>query len=139
MLEELKGLSERRAKAIEAFQAEAKKLIEPTLKNFMQEHKTVQSIRWRQYTPYFNDGEPCEFSVHDIEALAAGGEEDEDGEWDYLYGEPKDGYDADDWKALRELNKTLCGMEDELEAVFGDHVQVIVTKKGVEVEEYDHD
>jgi hypothetical protein len=23
----------------------------------------VEAIRWHQYTPYFNDGEPCEFSV----------------------------------------------------------------------------
>lgn len=29
------------------------------------EHPTIQTISWTQYTPYFNDGEPCEFSVHD--------------------------------------------------------------------------
>lgn len=27
--------------------------------------KGVKAITWRQYTPYFNDGEPCEFDVHD--------------------------------------------------------------------------
>jgi hypothetical protein len=137
MLEELKGLSERRAKAIEAFQEGAKKLIEPTLKNFMQEHKTVQSIRWRQYTPYFNDGEPCVFSVHELEALPVGRDDGED--WDYIYGKAENGYDEADWGGLVELSKTLQGMQDELEAVFGDHVQVIVTRDGVEVEEYEHD
>lgn len=25
----------------------------------------VKAIKWRQYTPYFNDGEPCEFSVRE--------------------------------------------------------------------------
>lgn len=25
---------------------------------------TIKSFGWRQYTPYFNDGEPCEFTVH---------------------------------------------------------------------------
>lgn len=25
--------------------------------------KGVKAITWKQYTPYFNDGEPCEFSV----------------------------------------------------------------------------
>ncbi len=25
----------------------------------------IRRIQWRQYTPYFNDGEACEFSVHD--------------------------------------------------------------------------
>src|SRR6478736_1430716 len=36
----------------------------------------VDSLRWRQYTPYFNDGEPCEFDVHEVGAKVVGGEED---------------------------------------------------------------
>lgn len=28
--------------------------------------KGVKAITWHQYTPYFNDGEPCEFSVYDM-------------------------------------------------------------------------
>jgi len=28
--------------------------------------KGVKAATWHQYTPYFNDGEPCEFSVHDL-------------------------------------------------------------------------
>jgi hypothetical protein len=27
--------------------------------------KGVKAVGWRQWTPYFNDGEPCEFSVGD--------------------------------------------------------------------------
>ena len=27
--------------------------------------KGVKAITWHQYTPYFNDGEPCEFNVYD--------------------------------------------------------------------------
>lgn len=26
----------------------------------------VKNITWTQYTPYFNDGEPCEFTVYDM-------------------------------------------------------------------------
>jgi hypothetical protein len=26
---------------------------------------TIKNVWWTQYTPFFNDGEPCEFSVHD--------------------------------------------------------------------------
>lgn len=26
----------------------------------------VKAATWHQYTPYFNDGEPCEFSVYDL-------------------------------------------------------------------------
>jgi hypothetical protein len=25
----------------------------------------VEAVKWRQYTPYFNDGDPCEFGVHE--------------------------------------------------------------------------
>lgn len=28
--------------------------------------KGVTAVTWNQYTPYFNDGEPCEFSVGDM-------------------------------------------------------------------------
>lgn len=28
--------------------------------------KGVKAATWHQYTPYFNDGEPCEFSVNDL-------------------------------------------------------------------------
>lgn len=28
--------------------------------------KGVKAATWHQYTPYFNDGEPCEFSVYDL-------------------------------------------------------------------------
>ena len=27
-------------------------------------HDDVESVRWRQYTPYFNDGDVCEFSIY---------------------------------------------------------------------------
>lgn len=26
----------------------------------------IKTVQWRQYTPYFNDGDPCEFAIHDI-------------------------------------------------------------------------
>jgi len=26
----------------------------------------IKAVTWHQYTPYFNDGEPCEFSVYDM-------------------------------------------------------------------------
>lgn len=41
-------------------------------------------VRWRQYTPYFNDGEACEFSVH--EAYLVPAYRGEDG--DIMFGRP---------------------------------------------------
>lgn len=31
----------------------------------------VKAVTWHQYTPYFNDGEPCEFSVGDMSATTS--------------------------------------------------------------------
>jgi len=35
------------------------------LKEFFKNNESVESVRWRQYTPGFNDGEPCTFGVTD--------------------------------------------------------------------------
>jgi hypothetical protein len=52
----------------------------------------VEAVKWQQYTPYFNDGEPCEFNVHEFRVRIVGDDEDtgdyEDGfrEAFYYYG-----------------------------------------------------
>lgn len=34
---------------------------------FFKEHgDQISGVKWRQYTPYFNDGDECVFSVHDL-------------------------------------------------------------------------
>jgi hypothetical protein len=32
----------------------------------------VEAVGWTQYTPYFNDGEPCEFGIHEVGVKIAG-------------------------------------------------------------------
>lgn len=34
------------------------------LKEFMEANPTVQAVRWEQYAPYFNDGDPCVFGIY---------------------------------------------------------------------------
>lgn len=45
---------------------------------------SVEAIRWRQYTPYFNDGDVCDFGVYDPWFRIAGTPED--------IGEDDDGF-----------------------------------------------
>jgi len=47
----------------------------------------VEAVKWDQYTPYFNDGEPCEFSVYDYSVKYAS---------DDLSGDGEDGF-VDSW------------------------------------------
>lgn len=47
----------------------------------------IHGLIWDQYTPYFNDGDPCEFSVGDVRALLSEAEvnqtDEDDDDRDY--------------------------------------------------------
>lgn len=126
----------------------------------------VHSFGWTQYAPYFNDGDPCEFSVHEC-AVIAQVDVDENEDPDYLHEWNYDGspsfqrytgrskiggnaYNADKvqpadprYVAALEACKTVHSIfyQDETLAkdIFGDDGRVIFTADGVEVEEYDHE
>lgn len=119
-----------------------------------QKHQKLETFSWTQYTPYFNDGDPCEFNINDephsmIYSGVDIGEYNEEGE--YVY----------DWrtKDLTELGKTLFTdlgeyrvlqdgviefinnlqkMEKTVQSILGEGL-VIIDRNGVEVEDYDHD
>ena len=41
-------------------------MLDDAFKRFFEATPDIVTVTWRQYTPYFNDGEECTFSVHDI-------------------------------------------------------------------------
>jgi len=124
----------------------------------------VKAISWRQYTPYFNDGEPCEFGFSDISftsnpvvAKAWLQEEygDEDDRYDpegniieeivptdfYSYEEPwseryphPDGFKKGDVEF-----PDFSQFERVLCEKFGDHTTVVVSPNYVVQYEYHHD
>ena len=46
---------------------EGRDVLKETFKEFFSTHPMALSIVWSQYTPYFNDGDACTFSVNDFE------------------------------------------------------------------------
>ena len=46
--------------------AESKGIIVQASKMLYEKYPDLKSIHWTQYTPYFNDGDECEFGVHEI-------------------------------------------------------------------------
>lgn len=111
----------------------------------LEQHPDVYGVMWTQWTPSFNDGEPCRFTVTEpaqftkeqlLDYLLDKDYEEsvlEDQEEDDLFGE----------LSLRELegyshtSKNMLIMdEDILESVFGDGVTVVVTRTGVYTREY---
>lgn len=126
---------------------------------------TIVEFGWRQYTPYFNDGEPCTFSVYGMWVRVEGVEvvEDEEDPWDLELDNSEhalgrrpyrwnadtrqydrfsyEGPDEERYERVHALDAAIQGGEFEnvlLEA-FGDHAAVTVRRDGIEVEFYEHD
>lgn len=135
------------------------------LKNLINSTPEIEAIKWAQYTPYFNDGDPCEFSVYDLEIkfnkdllplneeTAYSGDKYADGEgfipeWriESFFEELEDVLNFKQIASIekkinlfKEMHSSLRNMEGSLKIAFGDHTNVIVTKKGIETSELDHD
>jgi hypothetical protein len=99
-------------------------------------YPNIESFSWTQYTPYFNDGDECTFSAQTKYPQLTF----TDGtEIDINYGKG----DADTEVVAKEIAavKTLLAQVDEsdYEEMFGDHVRVVVSRKGAKIEGFDHD
>lgn len=139
---------------------------------FMQEvldDPTIVAFGWSQYTPYFNDGEPCVFSVNELWVRT---ETDPDPAKTYGYddlsvcsylGHPSlgkvNGHQEGDWpnqeyvidsyegpdRARFErcfaLGAALQGghYDNVLLDAFGDHAEITVTREGITVDSCDHE
>mgnify|MGYP003347855693 FL=1 len=147
------------------FQTTAQALFKETTKEFFDKNPNVTAIVWTQYTPYFNDGDTCEFSVN--EPTFTNAPDPENVRWGEYDGDAEDVFavenirwvmenDRDYYKEDREaiakaggvdvascdaFSLMICSsaMEDVMQAMFGDHVKVIATREGFDVEDYDHD
>lgn len=127
------------------------KELRPTFKElfvpFLEKWEQVKFFRWTQFTPYFNDGEPCVFHVHDLYGYTGHEEEELDDEgslrgWrdperlENQFGDKA----AEVCSEFKVLAKEFGDIpEDILKELFGDHARVTVTRDGIDVEEYSHD
>lgn len=101
------------------------------LKMTFEKYPQLRQISWTAYTPYFNDGETCEYSSHHRSPeLEIDGEDGETARWDSpLYKEIR-----------AELSNFLCQFDSDLMYdLVGDHAKVIITKEGISIEEYEHE
>ncbi len=132
-------------------------------KKIFEEVPDLAEIRWTQYTPYFNDGDSCEFSVHDVSFVSKADVDEVNGEIDDLddidwgynsFGENKyneevhdrnlAAYGAEKMHTYKAATKDFEGFinsidESIMESMFGDHVLVRITPEEVIIDEYEHD
>lgn len=156
--EEIARVEEKKAELVKELYPRFKDIFKP----FFEKCPEVVCIAWQQFTPFFNDGEPCEFTVYDIHGYLEG---EEVTGWEGTFPSNVDWYEekareGDDYgvkrlaelaqevgdltrhkeisKEFNEATKFITQLPDDiLEALFGDHVTVIITPEGVEVNEYE--
>lgn len=114
-------------------ESNGEKLLLKVTKELFVKYPDLEWFRWKQYTPYFNDGDECVFSAGiDYPDLKLHSEED------YI----EEGWsDKEEHQKLRDsVVETLQGFDEEdYKLIFGDHVSITVYKDKIEVEEYEHD
>lgn len=133
-------------------QEQMKQTIEKEFNNSIKEiFRLVPRLKcfaWNQYSPYFNDGDECVFSVKQVNALsfvpeyASYSYEIED-ENDFIIGE----YDGaneeflsnEERNAIQEVIEFIESNDDLMENLYGNHVSVILTVDGAKVEHFEHD
>jgi hypothetical protein len=123
---------------------------------YFKQYPMVEQVCWEQYTPGFNDGDPCTFDVHEgyilvtkkfalanpeiVKGYNEQEEEDEDSGFKECYGSYPEGprwfdsyvgSDRASKEGLSFAQKALAALlevEDVLESVFGDGYGILVTR-----------
>jgi hypothetical protein len=110
-------------------------------KLIFEEYQDVERIVWVQYTPYFNDGDPCVFGYRSLDVYPFGFSETQEAQEEGLDGTNwyGDYSPTDKYPLLTQMDNIFQESEDLLLFMFGDHVQITVTRDGLTVEGYEHD
>jgi hypothetical protein len=127
----------------------AKNVFGDITKDIFNDNPQLASFSWNQYTPYFNDGETCEFHVN-RDYYKINNCDDNVDNWtlnNEKYSKEIDlerlSFDSIDSlkKAFKQINDLLSMFENaDLQQMFGDHAEITVNRNGeIEVDEYSHD
>lgn len=132
-------------------QEKSKEILTFSTKELFEKHPKLESFSWSQYTPYFNDGDECIFSVNNsyIEVKFDGKEFEEVSGSSFDKHNPS--YGSTDYnketrenvgleEAYKDIEELLSSIdEDSYNNIFGDHVKVISSRKGFKTQDYEHD
>jgi Zn-finger protein len=161
--------SDKIAELMKKVSSEAKSVLMVEFNKFFDLVPEISIIEWNQYTPYFNDGDACTFSVNPLSFYIDNDDKEttEDSyeynpfskPCDYVYRNHNDEYYENiiskydsmvenfGEHRINEINVLIsqfeafiAGIDDNIMlSVFGDGVVITATKDGFEVDEYDHE
>jgi hypothetical protein len=122
----LQELKSRHAELKKQIVDESKEFFARESRKFFDKYADLTEFSWHQYTPYWNDGSECTFSVNSDPTINGHEKYDNDA------FQPEAAYNEIS-NLLREIGAPT------LKEMFGDHAEIIVRRDGVTVEEYSHD
>jgi hypothetical protein len=143
----LNKLIEKFEAAREEMRREGKASLKLAFKEIFDECPALKAVRWRQYTPYWSDGDTCTFRVRDF-CVKFSDTPEEGGDYEdgfvyassYKHREDSPEYASAAGRAAVKAVREVAQAPDEVfQLTFGDHVQVTATREGFEVEEYEHE
>ena len=119
---------------IQELQAEktalVKQIFTEAAKQLFNKWPQLTNFSWRQYTPYFNDGDACVFSVNHYDPVINGACSGDD-----------EALEITNFNEIQDEVADLLQQFDDNDflAMFGDDAEVTVTVDGIEIEGIDHD
>lgn len=154
MFEAVEALATRYEEMKAQLGSEGQATVKTMFHTFFATYPSVAAVRWTQYTPHVNDGDPCTFSVGEAQMRFEGDENWLDS-WSLsshangrltrlLQGrtEVEAGLNVDDLEEdFSKLNQLLQSdtLAFILDAAFGDGYEVTATREAITAEHYDHD
>lgn len=143
----IKELTDNFTKMKREFQKEVSKVFVKAAEEIFLKYPLLESIGWKQYTPYFCDGDPCTFSVYSDSPLING--EDEYG-WNWIKtgnktkwgGEEEKLSQEDEWKnnCSNEVAELLDQIDyDLLQSTYGEGLVTLTRDGKFNTEDIDHD
>lgn len=122
------------------------------IKDFFELVPSVKKVVWSQYTPYFNDGDTCTFSINapffcnfdDDEFISYYDDSElEDGNWAYEAFTFKyknlTVVSQEELNLINFLSQLIESNDEFMLDIFGDHQIIVLTPDGIKQEWYEHD
>ena len=151
----LQQMAEKIKKLNEELKGQFSEALKEGANELFSKYPDLESFSWRQFTPYFNDGDPCEFDIYEephnliYKGKDIGEYSEENEERVYKWRDKSlTKFGATLFNSYQEYNSMkqeiinfillLEPMSNTVQSVLGEGL-VTISRDGVEVEEYDHD
>lgn len=142
--EKLKELNQQLDNIRQQIREAAKGVFVDSVTGLFTENTDLDSFGWRQWTPHWNDGQPCVFAAStDPDTIYINGSNVYDDDFEMI--EIEEMSDEENRRAAEladEVSRILIAIGDSnLELMFGDHAEIVVHRDGeIEVKKYEeHD